>query len=140
MTTSNCYLVLGINPPSDLAEIKKAFRRQALKLHPDQGGNEQAFLELKEAFEYAIKQTQSDRTTHVYQEYGFSGYDPFTDPSYESYSFFEPENDNLARFERSILAEGCKHCDGLAIRSKLIHPERGFAGREERFCICQRIK
>lgn len=48
----NYYLVLGVTAKASPAEIKAAFRRRALELHPDQSGLEsEPFLELQEAYE-----------------------------------------------------------------------------------------
>ena len=47
----NYYLILGITLDADLDEIKAAFRRRAMELHPDHSGLESGpFLELQEAY------------------------------------------------------------------------------------------
>ena len=47
----NYYLILGITSDANLDEIKAAFRRRALELHPDQSGLESGpFLEVQEAY------------------------------------------------------------------------------------------
>ena len=52
-----CLKILGLdvnkNYTSD--ELKRAFRRQARKCHPDTGGSNEAFVELVEAYEYLGK-------------------------------------------------------------------------------------
>lgn len=47
----NYYLILGIASNANLDEIKAAFRRRAMELHPDHSGLEsEPFLELQEAY------------------------------------------------------------------------------------------
>ncbi|HTE57173.1 MAG TPA: J domain-containing protein [Verrucomicrobiae bacterium] len=131
------YTILGVDRNATVTEIKKAFRKKALQLHPDQGGDEQAFRELKAAFEYLI--------THPLVEdaeigYNPGGYDPFTDANYDKHTFFAPEHDHIAEFERTVRAQGCPYCHGIGTISKLVDPSQGFMGRQERFCRCQIVQ
>ena len=45
------YTLLGVNRNSSPEEIKKSFRRLSMKHHPDRGGDENKFKEIKEAYE-----------------------------------------------------------------------------------------
>jgi curved DNA-binding protein CbpA len=45
------YDILGILPDASEKEIKKAYRRKAMKIHPDRGGNTEDFKKLSEAYE-----------------------------------------------------------------------------------------
>ncbi|WP_085829860.1 DnaJ C-terminal domain-containing protein [Collinsella vaginalis] len=47
----NFYDVLGVSKDASDDEIKKAFRKLAVKYHPDSGGDEQKFKEISEAYE-----------------------------------------------------------------------------------------
>jgi molecular chaperone DnaJ len=49
--TKNYYLILGVGAEASREEIKAAFRRRALELHPDRSGIESGpFLEVQEAY------------------------------------------------------------------------------------------
>lgn len=135
MVKPNHYAILGINHGASADEIKKAFRKKALLLHPDQGGSDQAFRELQEAFQYLISTSRPETVTSFDPTY-----DPFADLDYSRHSFFAPEHDHLAEFERSVRAQGCPICNGRGVVSKLVDPASGFFGREERFCKCQIVE
>ncbi len=49
------YRLLGVDPQADAQEIKKAFRRQVLKVHPDTSavltGDSQMFIDLNDAYQ-----------------------------------------------------------------------------------------
>ena len=47
----NPYEVLGVKQGASEAEAKKAFKKLAMKHHPDRGGDEKKFQEVKEAYE-----------------------------------------------------------------------------------------
>ncbi len=62
----NYYHTLGVTPNATLDQIKKAYRKKAMVLHPDinkaEDANEQ-FILLNEAYEYLLK-TQGTHTNH----------------------------------------------------------------------------
>jgi hypothetical protein len=137
MVTRDYYAILGVAQGASLAEIKKAFRAKALQLHPDQGGNDEDFRQLQEAFQHVISNQPATTDPAIgYDPF----YDPFTDPDYHKHTFFAPENDSIANFERSIRANGCKICEGRGVISKWVDPSKGLMGREERFCRCQIVQ
>lgn len=67
------YDILGVSPDATDVELKKAYRKQAIKLHPDKNGNDPAaaekFQELGEA--YGILQNKDTRA--AYDEFGAEG-------------------------------------------------------------------
>eukprot|EP00438_Fugacium_kawagutii_P009660 Skav216976 [mRNA] locus=scaffold594:75521:77184:- [translate_table: standard] len=51
MSTASFYDVLRVDPTATVDEIKLAFKRQALQVHPDKGGNKEAFHLVYQALE-----------------------------------------------------------------------------------------
>jgi molecular chaperone DnaJ len=64
------YDVLGVGKNASADEIKKAFRRKAVELHPDkEGGDEAKFKEVNEAYEVLKDQQKRQR----YDQFGHAG-------------------------------------------------------------------
>jgi molecular chaperone DnaJ len=76
MAKKDYYELLGVARNATEAEIKKAYRRLAMKLHPDRNpGDKQAeeqFKEAKEAFEVL----SDSRKRAAYDQFGHAGVDP----------------------------------------------------------------
>lgn len=85
MSKRDYYEVLGVTKPSDLQEIKKAYRKLAMKYHPDvnkENDAEEKFKEINEAYEIlsdANKKSRYDRFGHdgISGQGGFGGGNPF---------------------------------------------------------------
>jgi curved DNA-binding protein len=52
------YQTLGLAPDATEEEIKKAYKRLAMKHHPDRGGDEAKFKEVKEAYEILMNKNR----------------------------------------------------------------------------------
>lgn len=66
MANFDPYEILGISPGSSQAEVKKAYRRLSLKLHPDKDtGNEKEFMKLSKAYQ-ALTDDESRRNWEKY--------------------------------------------------------------------------
>lgn len=63
------YEVLGVSKDASADEIKKAYRRAAVKHHPDQGGDEAKFKEVGEAYEVLKDPSKRQR----YDQFGHAG-------------------------------------------------------------------
>ena len=48
--TEKLYEVLGVEKDADEKQIKKAYRKLAVKHHPDKGGDEHLFKEINAAY------------------------------------------------------------------------------------------
>ncbi|MDR0233362.1 MAG: molecular chaperone DnaJ [Zoogloeaceae bacterium] len=76
MSKKDFYEVLGVNRDASEEEIKKSYRKLAMKYHPDRNPDnpsaEEKFKEVKEAYE--ILSDAQKRT--AYDQYGHAGIDP----------------------------------------------------------------
>lgn len=70
MAKRDYYEILGVGKSASADEIKKAFRRLAVKHHPDkEGGDEAKFKEINEAYEVLKDQQKRQR----YDQFGHAG-------------------------------------------------------------------
>ncbi|MEX0856887.1 MAG: molecular chaperone DnaJ [Balneolaceae bacterium] len=73
MTNRDYYEILGLDKSSSEAEIKKAYRKMAMKYHPDRNkGNEEAIKKFKEASE-AYEVLKDPQKKAQYDQYGHAG-------------------------------------------------------------------
>jgi len=63
------YHVLGLDRSADENAIKKAYRKLAMQLHPDKGGDEEAFKKLNQAYEVLSDETLRSN----YDRFGMAG-------------------------------------------------------------------
>lgn len=75
MSKRDYYEVLGVDRNASEAELKKAYRRMAMKFHPDRNPGEegeQKFKEAKEAYEVL----NDSQKRAAYDQFGHAGVDP----------------------------------------------------------------
>lgn len=79
---SNYYETLGVNENATQDEIKKAYRKLAVKHHPDKGGSEETFKNISEAYDTLgdeNKRVQYDnKRNNPFGDMG-GGFNPFSD-------------------------------------------------------------
>jgi molecular chaperone DnaJ len=68
-TTRDYYEILGVEKGASADEIKKAYRKAAVKNHPDHGGDEAKFKEINEAYEVLKDPAKKQR----YDQFGKAG-------------------------------------------------------------------
>ncbi|QEN08523.1 molecular chaperone DnaJ [Oceanispirochaeta crateris] len=87
MSKRDYYEVLGIEKSAAPDEIKKAYRKLAIKYHPDRNQNnteaEHKFKEATEAYE-VLSDAQKKQ---AYDQYGFSGVDNMGGPGFNASAF-----------------------------------------------------
>ena len=76
MSKRDYYEVLGVAKNVEKADLKKAYRRMAMKYHPDRNPDnseaEEKFKEVKEAYEVLTDDNKRTR----YDQFGHAGVDP----------------------------------------------------------------
>lgn len=93
-TKRDYYEVLGVSRDASADEIKKAFRREAIKHHPDKdGGNEAKFKEINEAYE-VLKDQQKRQRYDQFGHAGVSGNGAGGNP-FEGFSGFGGQGQNI---------------------------------------------
>ena len=74
MAKKDYYEILGVSKTADEREIKKAYKRLAMKYHPDRNQEQDAetkFKEVKEAYEVLT----DDQKRAAYDQYGHAAFE-----------------------------------------------------------------
>ena len=64
------WQILGIEPGSDEVAIKSAFRKKALKVHPDVGGSDEEFKKLFAAYEECLHEVEPELEINLNEIFG----------------------------------------------------------------------
>ena len=89
LTEKDFYRVLGVDRTADENAIKKAYRRLALKYHPDKAGSSVEAVDKFQSIQKAYEVLSDEKKRKIYDQYGEKGmmmlqsmnaYAPFVDP------------------------------------------------------------
>ncbi|MCT4585393.1 MAG: molecular chaperone DnaJ [Peptostreptococcaceae bacterium] len=141
MSKRDYYEVLGVEKNANDREIKKAYRKMAMKYHPDKNeGNkesEEKFKEINEAYEVlsdSDKKARYDQFGHagVNNNGGFSGGSGFDDIFGGGFSGFDDIfSDFFGGGRRSQRRNGPKRGADLRIRISISFEEAAFGVKKE---------
>ena len=76
------YQILGVNENASQDDIKKAYKKLAMKNHPDRGGDTKKFQEISQAHDTLSdtqKRQQYDAQKNGFSPFGQQGGHPFSD-------------------------------------------------------------
>lgn len=138
MTDTEYYDLLEVTPQASAEEIKHAFRKQAMKYHPDRNPGdkqaEQKFKQINEAYEI-LKDEQKRAAYDHYGKAGLGNGNPFGGGFDFSGGFSDIFSDIFADFMgagRADNASGTRSRRGMDLRYTLnISLEKAFNGSEE---------
>ena len=80
------YSILGVNRNASPQDIKKAYKKQAMKHHPDRGGDSTKFQKVQEAYEILSNSDKRDAYDHPHHANPFGqqqGHNPFAGSPFE---------------------------------------------------------
>jgi DnaJ family protein A protein 2 len=66
---SKYYEIIGVEKTASMDEIKKAYRKKAIKMHPDKGGDQEEFQKLQQAYDTLFDKDKRE----VYDKHGAEG-------------------------------------------------------------------
>lgn len=98
------YELLGVSPVVDEQGLKKAYRKIALKEHPDKGGDPEKFKDISKAYEVL---SDPDKRA-VYDKYGEEGLKPGMGPMPEDmFDMFSKKNKGPKKTKSVMHPVGC---------------------------------
>ncbi|KAK7822291.1 hypothetical protein U0070_014390 [Myodes glareolus] len=108
-TDQNFYSLLGVSKTASSREIRQAFKKLALKLHPDKNPNNPNahgdFLKINRAYEVL----KDEDLRKKYDKYGEKGLEDNQGGQYESWSYYRYDFGTVPASVRSVL--GCIYDD-----------------------------
>lgn len=87
---SNHYQTLGVEKTATDDEIKKAYRRLAMKHHPDRGGDQSEFQKIQEAYAVLSDPAKRQQYDNPHPNFSNSGFPPEFEEIFSSFGGFNP--------------------------------------------------
>ncbi|KAF4702092.1 hypothetical protein FOZ62_005723, partial [Perkinsus olseni] len=72
----DAFAFFGLDENCDIAELKKAYKEKSRELHPDKGGDEEAFVDMKAKYEDILQNADNAGDEEKSQQKGSIGWDP----------------------------------------------------------------
>ncbi len=124
-TQRDYYEILGIERTVDADEIKRAYRRLAMKYHPDRNpGDAEAEVKFKEAAA-AYEVLADEQKRKIYDQYGHEGLRSSGGPATHDFSRMDP-NDIFSMFADIFGGGGGPFGGGGGGRGRSRGPARGY--------------
>lgn len=109
----NYYSILGISETSSLDDIKRAYRKQAMKHHPDRGGDAALFKQINSAYTYL-----TELHSRQVDEYGFDW--TISDDEFDDLVQSEPEQNKDLAINVHISLQNCYNNNTIEARYELL--------------------
>ena len=119
------YQILGIDRSSSPEEIKQAYRRLAMKHHPDKGGNEAEFKKINEA--YAVLSDPAKKAQYDNPHEG-SPFFNWNNPDPGGHFDFEDIMSHVRNFQRKQQQQQARNPD--AVTDVCVSLEQVFTGTD----------
>lgn len=102
MGMEDYYSILGVSRSASQEEIKKAYRKLAMKHHPDRGGDGELLSKINEAYDVLgdpgkRQQYDNPQPEFSFRTSGFGSGDPFEDIFAQAFGFGGPQRRRQAR-------------------------------------------
>ena len=103
MKDTSYYDILNLKPDASQNDIKKAYKKMAMKHHPDKGGDEKLFKEIGEAYQVLSNEQQRQ----IYDQFGKEGLNGEM-PQNNPFDFFQQMFGGGMRQQQQIRIEPLK--------------------------------
>jgi molecular chaperone DnaJ len=134
------YEILGVEKSATADEIKRAYRKLAVKYHPDKaGGDEAKFKEASEAYETlsdSTKRAAYDQFGHAGAQFGGGGGNPFGGGGGFDFDFSGAGLCQTCHGSGAKPGTGTKTCQTCNGRGQVVQVQRTILGNIQQASVC----